>query len=393
MSGVIYLISSGELVELREQPYDSEDVLQGLLERYPNLLAGEQMDSTEPRRWLLVAREAGLPDKAESGARWSVDHLFLDQDGIPTIVEVKRSSDTRVRREVIGQMLDYAANAVLYWPVESIRALFEARCDRAEADADSALSELLGTEADSETFWQQVKTNLQAERIRLVFVADEISTELGRIVEFLNKQMDPAEVLAVEVKQYAGQEVRTLVPRVIGRTLERQQQRTTRQWDEESFLSEITSKRGKDEAATARAILEWAKSNSIRIWWGKGQQEGSFMPMFDYQGVTYWTLSVGTSGRVAIQFGMMRGKPPFDSENKRKELLRQLNAIPGVAIPEDAINRYPSIPLAVLRSDRLIEQFMEAFQWVVDEIRSSADSHRSPASNSGGRHGYREEAD
>ena len=33
----------------------------------------------------------------------------LDQDAIPTLVKVERSSDTRVRCEVVGQMLDYAA--------------------------------------------------------------------------------------------------------------------------------------------------------------------------------------------------------------------------------------------------------------------------------------------
>ena len=32
---------------------------------------------------------------------------------MPTLVEVKRSSDTRIRREVVGQMLHYAANAVV----------------------------------------------------------------------------------------------------------------------------------------------------------------------------------------------------------------------------------------------------------------------------------------
>jgi hypothetical protein len=53
---------------------------------------------------------------------------FVDQDGIPTLVEVKRQSDTRLRREVVGQMLDYAANAVVYWPVEQLRAEFEQSC-------------------------------------------------------------------------------------------------------------------------------------------------------------------------------------------------------------------------------------------------------------------------
>ena len=84
------------------------------------MLSGYQINPGAPRRWLLVKREAGLPSEIEGINRWSVDHLFLDQEGIPTLVEVKRSSDSRIRREVVGQMLDYAANAVVYWPIEQI---------------------------------------------------------------------------------------------------------------------------------------------------------------------------------------------------------------------------------------------------------------------------------
>jgi hypothetical protein len=127
VSGGIYLLrDDDQLVEMRGQPYDSEDVLQQLLAKHPSLLAGDQMGDASPRRWLLVAREASLPSDEDGGGRWSVDHLFLDQDAVPTLVEVKRSSDTRIRREVVGQMLDYAANAVVYWPVERLRATFEA---------------------------------------------------------------------------------------------------------------------------------------------------------------------------------------------------------------------------------------------------------------------------
>jgi hypothetical protein len=65
-----------------------------------------------------------------------------------------------------------------------------------------------------------VKTNLAAERIRLVFVADEISPELRSILEFLNRQMSETEVFAIEVKQYVDDEGerQTIVPQVIGRT-------------------------------------------------------------------------------------------------------------------------------------------------------------------------------
>ena len=134
MSGGIYLVwSDGQLVEMTEQDYVSEDRLQELLAKYPNLLAGDQIDNDEPRRWLLISREVVLASEEDGAGRWSVDHLFLDQDAIPTIVEVKRSADTRIRREVVGQMLDYAANAVVYWPVEDLRSRFEAsREDSAE---------------------------------------------------------------------------------------------------------------------------------------------------------------------------------------------------------------------------------------------------------------------
>src|SRR3712207_9290538 len=98
----------------------------------------------------------------------------------------------------------------------------------------------------------------------MVFVADEIPSELQRIVEFLNQQMDPAEVLAVEIKQYVGQGLKTLVPRVIGQTAEAQQRKTVatglrRKWDEQQFMDELATRRGTADVEAARPILEWAR--------------------------------------------------------------------------------------------------------------------------------------
>lgn len=217
VSGGIYLMrDDGELVEMNERGYATEALLQEYLARHPNLLAGDQIDSSAPRRWLLVSQEMALASEEDGSGRWSVDHLFLDQDAVPTIVEVKRSTDTRIRREVVGQMLDYAANGVVYWSVDKLRAQFEANLE-SEQDISDLLED---PDADPEEFWRKVKTNLQAGKVRLIFVSDKIPDELRRIVEFLNGQMDPAEVLAVEIKQYVSQDsnLKTLVPRVVGQT-------------------------------------------------------------------------------------------------------------------------------------------------------------------------------
>jgi hypothetical protein len=72
MSGGIFLLSGEKLIEMREQAYDPEDLLQAWLAKYPNLLAGEQLAGS-PRRWLLVKREAGAPDQEGGGSRWSLE--------------------------------------------------------------------------------------------------------------------------------------------------------------------------------------------------------------------------------------------------------------------------------------------------------------------------------
>jgi hypothetical protein len=218
MSGGIFLLSGEQLVEMHEQAYDSEDLLQALLAKYPNLLAGDQLAGT-PRRWLLVKREVGIPDREAHGRRWSLDHLFIDQEAVPTLVEVKRSDDTRIRREVVGQMLDYAANGVVYWPAERLRADFETRCAKEGNDADEVFRASLGDELEPDEFWDEVGQNLLSGRIRLVFVSDLIPAELRRVIEFLNERMSPTEVVGVEIKQYVGQgNLKTLVPRVVGQT-------------------------------------------------------------------------------------------------------------------------------------------------------------------------------
>lgn len=240
MADEMYLIpQQGDLIALANTAYASEADLQALLADHPALLAGGQISPEDPRRWLLVSREKGLADRADAGSRWSVDHLFIDHEGVPTIVEVKRSSNTQIRREIVGQMLDYAANGLRYWPVENLRSDLVRRLEQAgesdaSAAADSLVRELVGPEFSSvgdpvDHFWQRVDDNLSAGRLRLLFVADLIPAELVSVIEFLNDQMTRTEVLGVEVRQYTSGSDRLVAPRVVGRT--REAAKTKRQQD------------------------------------------------------------------------------------------------------------------------------------------------------------------
>ena len=73
MGDGIFVLHEGEWIELSRTPFMTEDDLQELLASHPKLLAGDQVDADEPRRWLLVRREMGVPGEENGGGRWSVD--------------------------------------------------------------------------------------------------------------------------------------------------------------------------------------------------------------------------------------------------------------------------------------------------------------------------------
>lgn len=219
--GIIYQVDgAGTLTKMMPGKPASEDEIQKLIAEHPEMVTGidEQL--------LLIRREAPIPDRIDGQERWSLDHLFVARDGKPVLVEVKQASNTQLRREVIGQILEYGANAAFYWGQGRLAQAFFARFEQ-EEDAQQALDAFLRSDGDGAdalevgnptSFWERVEANLQAGVLKLVIVADQIPRELARIVEFLNEQMT-ADVQAVELRWYtAPGGLTALVPNIIGAT-------------------------------------------------------------------------------------------------------------------------------------------------------------------------------
>jgi len=220
---IIYTVdSAGALTAMRPSQPRSEDFMQELVAVHPELIADQD------GALLLIRREQPIPDREDGSGRWSIDHLFVTRGAVPVLVELKRAVDTRLRREVVGQMLDYAANGTVYWQGGRIAESFVATMTKQGRDPDAELLNFLGGAADPEQFWQQVDANFAAGRIKLVFVADTIPRELARIVEFLNEQMK-ADVRAVELSWFESESgVTALAPRIIGETERAQNEKAAR---------------------------------------------------------------------------------------------------------------------------------------------------------------------
>ncbi len=372
---IFLLDQKGSLSPLDETDYDSEDLLQALLEDYPDLLGGDQINEHTPRRWILIDRECGIPNEPEGGNWWSLDHLFVDQDAIPTLVEVKRADDPRIRREVVGQVLDYAANLVAHLPVQELRRRFEERHEDSAAAA-ARVADLLEEEPedlDYDDFWVRVGANLSAGRLRLLFVADWVPSELRRVVEFLNEQMGTTEVLAVEIKQFSGRGLQTLVPRLLGQTAatQRKSGTTKRKWDEESFFRELEAN---DPAAVApaRRLFTWAKDRMPEFYWGEGAQSGSFFPGLTVNGVWSSVIALWTGGGVEFQFQHLLRRAPFDDDAVLEELFERFTSIDGIELPRDRLRKRPSIPIALLAEESRMNDFLVVLDWFLETHKSGA---------------------
>jgi hypothetical protein len=198
---------------------DEDKELQLLLERNLNLLPGDQISPGQDLRWLLIKREMPVVNPSTGDPWWSVDFLVVDQYGIPTIVECKRRNDTRSRREVVGQMLEYAASGRHYWTASDFRSHAQNAAGD-EAKLSTKLKELTGSDTDPEDFFSSVEKNLQRSKMRLIFFLEDSPLELRSIVEFLNGQLKDMEVLIVEARQYQQGGSRIVVPWVFGFTEE-----------------------------------------------------------------------------------------------------------------------------------------------------------------------------
>lgn len=231
-------------------------------------------------------------------------------------------------------MLDYAANAQRYWPADHIRSMAVIQHGGPEA-ADAVMMKLLGLDSaesiatEIEAYWAKVEENLHDGRVRLMFVADRLPSELRRVIEFLNDQMDKAEVLGIELVQYAGSNIKALVPRLIGQTEVIRQKKQARGISKphlniEAFLDRCPE----DTRDFFRKAISASQEKGMQIYWGTS---GFSLRAPDYTGklitIFYGFPSGGPGSDSAVIQGYLGN---IEDIEYREQLRQRFLAIPGV---------------------------------------------------------------
>jgi len=343
----------------------NEDLeLQRILEINPNLVPGDQINPTDPRRWLVVKREMPVPDPSTGDNRWSIDLLFVDQDAMPTFIECKRYSDTRAKREVVGQMLDYAANGHYYWSKEEIRNYAEQAAEKNNISLEEEIKRLQPEETESvDSFFQHVQDNLREGQVRLVFFMEEAPAELKSVLDFLNKQMERSEVLIVEARQYEHNGTKVVTPTLFGYTEEARLIKRTvsvsssgqrRSWDKNTFFQDAKERLEADQVKAIKVIFDKSQELKCEFSWGTGKTAGSYSAKWSHLG-KYSVFTICSDGRLTINFGN------FNNDSEQREFIaflkEQLTTQLGFVVSDDYERRFPNYAIEQwsTKTDKFVE--------------------------------------
>jgi hypothetical protein len=338
--------TGGSWREPETTSYANEKELQDLVKASSTLLP-----DTPPS---AVVDEFWIPEVGGS-----VDLVVVDPQGELTLVECKLRANREIRREVVGQILAYAGGL---WRMsyDEFAAGFAARAGQ---PLDRAVAQVAGDDMDMDQFRASVTQRLADGEFRLVIVVDVITTELKRIVEYLNEHtVSSVQVLALELGYIKDGDVELLVPTVYGQESAARKVKATA-WTAEAFGRVQQRIAGPALTFTERLLAHGREHGHHAVYGSGATPSVTYHYILGGQAVAVWTLYLRTAGpTVSLSFGVFSKRFP----GRALDFLRELRAEPALNaeladVDEADLNKWPAIVVeGVLTAPVAQEAFLAA---------------------------------
>ena len=188
----------------------NEDDIQTIIHQHPGCLPISEIDP-------IFADAVPICRELTTSAGY-IDNLLLTAGGLPVLVECKLWRNPQARREVVGQIIDYAKD-LARWTVSDL----QREVARSTGRGGNAIVEILGEagfEVDEVGLADAITANLKRGRFLLLIVGDGIREGVEAIAEYLQDNAGLHFTLGlVELPVFLlpdGQ--RLFLPRVLART-------------------------------------------------------------------------------------------------------------------------------------------------------------------------------
>ncbi len=353
----LFLVDAGKTIVLESQSFENEKLLQGVLEKFPEFIALDDLGVSEP--FFVIGREVSTP-------AGFIDVLCMDGEGVLTVIETKLARNPQIRREVIGQVLEYVAQ-VSKWRAQEV---FQAADKYFQSTGESrSLYDMLKKENDSdevvpEIIYDQVDNNLRKGKIKVLIASDTIPENLKDTVNFINSYSN-FDIYVLQIQSFKKDDLEIYAPTIFGfaRKTVSGIANEKIQWDEERFFNALENVE-KDAFKRFEDVYDFSRTNASEIRWGIGKVVGTFTFIKEIGSKKVSVYSVFTSGNISLNFGSMKNHLP---EEELKDFLNEINRLPETNISEQDIadGKFPSIKIGSLLKEDDFDLFKSAVKKLI----------------------------
>lgn len=193
-----------------------EDWLQKLIFEHPSLLPASEIESAFSPL-ISIGRE--IPTSVGS-----IDNLFISPQGYLTIVETKLWRNPEARREVVGQIVDYAKD-VSKWSFDDldtkVKTYFKTAQNRKIGIIDAIREHNEVEDEEESELIDAITKHMRNGHFLLFIVGDGIRESVEDMTDYLSQTPQLHFTLAlVELKVFEMEDGRLVLPQLVMRTLE-----------------------------------------------------------------------------------------------------------------------------------------------------------------------------
>jgi len=331
-------------ISLPSEGYSGEAHLQEILFRDPDIVPVEDISSdTELSPIKLMLKEVGLPG---SGA---TDLVGIDKNGNIYIIETKLARNPEVRRQVIGQILEYAAflhEKGLDWLDDVVK-------KQKKVSISEYFDKLNDPDWDKESFEQNLRDNLNSGTFKLFIAVDEMNPDLQRIINYMENVLS-MEIYALELRYFKDKDgMEILVPNVHGGKKKPPKPLPT--WDWDRFVEDAKKKVDAATLATLQKLYEFSLQLG-KVDFGKGRTYGTFRVWLPYKNDEI-NLYVITSTGKGNWFGFKSMVGKQVDKGLISEYVKQLKSLGFKLDEKKHVEAYPTFETAILNQEEKFSEF------------------------------------
>lgn len=144
----------------------------------------------------------------------------------------------------------------------------------------------------------------------------------------------------------------------------------SRDWTTEEFIAACTRSDRPAVADVAHRMLDWMARDGATPSFGYGTGGPMYVQLPMPDGSTVAPFDLSTGGRVEALFSVLRAVPPFDQPAARHALKDKLNAIPGIALLDEPVERgtWPSFDAVHLAGPEGFGRFAATLEWIGERL-------------------------